>query len=129
MNLSDIEFTKMIKNTEINIDVLGIPDKYLSQSPWIIVQKGIYYIHILYTYTHTHTIHKVYIIIYISGREIDNDTVTELQKMNKYRTPHEKMKCIVDTWSLLFNMVKINTTDDVGPDVYLPIMVRNSSII
>eukprot|EP01113_Clastostelium_recurvatum_P031728 TRINITY_DN3994_c0_g1_i5.p1 TRINITY_DN3994_c0_g1~~TRINITY_DN3994_c0_g1_i5.p1 ORF type:complete len:1302 (+),score=348.06 TRINITY_DN3994_c0_g1_i5:87-3992(+) len=44
----------------------------------------------------------------------------ELQRINVYKAPHDKMKCITDTWNIIFNYLK--PLGEVGPDDFLPIM-------
>ncbi|PRP84468.1 RasGTPase-activating protein [Planoprotostelium fungivorum] len=49
-------------------------------------------------------------------------TQTELIKLNLYKSPHEKVKCIMTAWTILFNALK--PLGEIGPDTYLPIMVH-----
>ncbi|KYR00489.1 RasGTPase-activating protein [Tieghemostelium lacteum] len=44
----------------------------------------------------------------------------ELKKINLYKSPHDKMKCIIDTWNIIFNYTK--PLGESGPDDFLPIM-------
>eukprot|EP01132_Coremiostelium_polycephalum_P008072 gene8072-9930_t len=44
----------------------------------------------------------------------------ELRKINRYNSPHDKMKCIIDTWNIIFNYTR--PLGDSGPDDFLPIM-------
>eukprot|EP01133_Synstelium_polycarpum_P009831 gene9831-11484_t len=44
----------------------------------------------------------------------------EIRKINLYKSPHDKMKCIIDTWNIIFNYTK--PLGESGPDDFLPIM-------
>jgi len=44
----------------------------------------------------------------------------ELQRINVYKSPQDKMKCIAYTWNIIFNYLK--PLGEVGPDDFLPIM-------
>ncbi|GAM17449.1 hypothetical protein SAMD00019534_006240 [Acytostelium subglobosum LB1] len=44
----------------------------------------------------------------------------ELTKLNLYKTPHDKLKCVIDTWNIILNYTK--PLGDCGADDYLTIM-------
>ncbi|KAM9970979.1 hypothetical protein ACTFIR_002844 [Dictyostelium discoideum] len=44
----------------------------------------------------------------------------EIKKINLYKSPQDKMKCIIDTWNIIFNYTKPFGSS--GPDDFLPIM-------
>ncbi|EFA76059.1 RasGTPase-activating protein [Heterostelium album PN500] len=44
----------------------------------------------------------------------------EIRKINLYKSPYDKLKCIIDTWNIIFNYTK--PLGESGPDDFLPIM-------
>lgn len=54
-----------------------------------------------------------------------HESYSELQKINKYKAPRDKMTCIMNACKVIFGIIRTDATDDLGgnADDFFPLLI------